>query len=341
MTLGSRCLGPFWLLTLCCMLAGQSPAQENAVLRSEFIYQEAPFPSCHASTIVEREGALVAAWFGGTDEGEPDVGIWLAQRGATGWSIPVEVATGVVEGKRYPCWNPVLFQPSQGPLLLFYKVGPNPRSWWGMLMESTDGGKTWSKPRRLPDGILGPIRAKPVELESGRLLCGSSSEHAGWVVHVEWTDDLSRSWHKSGPLNDPKEFGAIQPTILDWPGPSVQMLCRSRQKRITELWSQDGGQSWGPMKATELANPSAGIDAVLLGDGRALLVYNPTERGRSPLSLAVSEDGRSWKQVLALEAEPGEYSYPAMIQAKSGPVHVTYTWKRKLIRHVVLDPAKL
>jgi alpha-L-rhamnosidase len=152
---------------------------------------------------------------------------------------------------------------------------------------------------------------------------------------------LGQTWEKSASLNDGKKFSAIQPTILDWPGAKIQLLCRTRQKVVSQLWSEDDGKSWSAMEATELPNPSAGIDALLLRDGRALLIYNHTERGRSPLNLATSKDGRHWQQVLALETEPGEFSYPALIQTKDGRVHATYTWNRKRIRHVEVDPAQL
>ena len=110
---------------------------------------------------------------------------------------------------------------------------------------------------------------------------------------------------------------------------------------ITEAWSEDHGKTWSPMTATALPNPSAGIDAVRLADGRFLLVYNPTRRGRQQLQIAVSRDGKTWTPSVMLEDSPGEYSYPAMIQARDGRVHVTYTWKRQRVRHVVLDPAKI
>jgi predicted neuraminidase len=314
---------------------------QNAIVASEFIFQQAPFPSCHASTITETKTGLVAAWFGGTRERNPDVGIWVARRNKNEWSKPVEVATGVQLDERYPCWNPVLFQAERGPLLLFYKVGPSPSEWWGMLITSTDGGTSWSSPRRLPDGILGPIKNKPVRLRDGSILCGSSTEGAGWLVHMELTKDLAVTWQRTGPLNDRAQFGAIQPTILVHRSGAIQILCRSRQRRITESWSMDGGKSWGAMKATSLPNPSAGIDAVMLADGRALVVYNHTENARSPLNVAVSSDGKTWQAALVLEDQPGEYSYPAVIQTSDGLVHVTYTWKRERIKHVVIDPRKL
>jgi predicted neuraminidase len=335
------------------LLAGLAPAglahaegAPFAIVASEFVFERAPFRSAHASTIVETRDGLVAAWFGGTDEGRPDVGIWVSRRGASGWSAPVEVATGVQPGgTRHPCWNPVLFQPSHGPLVLFYKVGPSPREWWGLARTSADEGRTWSAAIRLPDGILGPIRAKPIELPGGDLLSGSSTEDAGWVVHMErWTPgDLgsARAWRKTGPLNDPRTFEAIQPTILAHSKTRLQILCRSRQGVVTEAWSDDGGATWGPMTATPLPNPSAGIDALRLADGRFLLVYNPTTAGRHRLEVAVSDDGTAWRLGVSLEDAPGEYSYPAMIQSRDGRVHVTYTWRREWIRHVVLDPARL
>lgn len=310
-------------------------------MNSEFIFETAPFPSCHASTIAETKQGLVAAWFGGTRERNSDVGIWLARHDGKQWTAPVEVANGVQAGseKRFPCWNPVLFQPKDRPLLLFYKVGPSPSRWWGMMMTSADAGRTWSVPRGLPEGILGPIKNKPVALADGTLLCPSSTEHDGWRIHLERTSDLGATWSKTGPLNDPKEFGAIQPTILVHPDNRLQLLCRSQQNVITECWSADGGKTWSAMKATSLPNPNSGIDAVTLRDGRHLLVYNPVTHGRTPLVLAMSNKGKNWKDVVTLEDQPGEYSYPAIIQTSDGRAHITYTWKRQRVRHAIIDPA--
>lgn len=337
-------------MMLSCLFAGTALAEEGAnpllkqpgFLQSEFIYETAPFPECHASTLAESGGHLLAAWFGGTGEKYPDVGIWVSRLEDKRWTAPQEVANGVQHaGKRYPCWNPVLFQPRSGPLLLFYKVGPSPSSWWGMLITSSDGGKSWSEPRRLPEDIFGPIKNKPVQLRNGEILCGSSTENSGWRVHLERTPDLGKSWELSPPLNDPASYGLIQPTILTHGDGVLQMLCRSRQAAVVESWSQDNGKSWSPMAATSLPNPNSGIDAVTLRDGRQLLVYNHTARGRSPLNVAISRDGKKWQAAVILENLPGEYSYPAVIQTADGLVHSTYTWKRQRVRHVVIDPAQL
>ncbi|MEX2026309.1 MAG: sialidase family protein [Pirellulaceae bacterium] len=330
------------VLLLSPLLAAEpSPA---GVLSSEFIYETAPFPACHASTLTETNDGLIAAWFGGTDEGNADVGIWTAHRTAEGWSKPVEAATGVqADGKRHPCWNPVLYHFLEGELVLFYKVGPSPSTWWGMRISSNDGGKTWSKPQRLPDGILGPIKNKPILLGDRTLLCGSSTEDRGWRVHMELFSDTADKWKRTDVLCDGKSVQAIQPTILRHSGDKLQILCRARSGgRVLSAWSEDGGKSWTPLEPiAKLPNPNSGIDAVTLADGRHLLVYNHTPRGRSPLNVAVSTDGKAWQAAAVLESEPGEYSYPAVIQTADGKVHITYTWKRKKIRHAVIDAAKL
>lgn len=316
-------------------------AGQPGVIGAEFLFDEAPFPSCHASTIAETSAGLVAAWFGGTDEGKPDVGIWLSRREGDRWSAPVEVANGVdTDRRRYPSWNPVLFVSPAGQLLLFFKVGPSPSRWWGLLKRSTDAGRTWSAAEQLPLGIFGPIRNKPLLLGDGTLLCGASTEHEGWRVQMErGTEDLHK-WEKTPPLND-TALELIQPTILTHSGGRLQILCRSRQKRIFELWSDDAGRTWSKPAATALPNPSCGIDGVTLSDGRQLLVYNHTETGRSPLNVAVSRDGKLWEAAVVLENVPGEFSYPAVIAARDGRIHLVYTWRRRRIRHVTLDVDRL
>ncbi|MCB1097178.1 MAG: exo-alpha-sialidase [Verrucomicrobiae bacterium] len=334
---------------------------EGAYVSGELIYalDNKPTPECHASTLVETSDGLVAAWFGGTHEKHPDVGIWVSQQLDGKWSVPVLVADGSEdEEKDFACWNPVLFQPKEGPLMLFYKVGPSPDTWWGVLMTSADNGKTWGNRHRIGadaealggknPNLLGPVKNKPVQLDDGTILCPSSSEHNEWRVHFEASPDNGRTWKVIGPIHDGKDFGAIQPSILHYANGKLQILCRSRQNVIAQSWSEDDGKTWSKMSALHLPNPSAGTDAVTLKDGRQLLVYNHSIRkdgnnGRQILNVATSTDGIEWNPVMTLEQEgnPEGYSYPAVIQAADGTVHITYTFQRVGIKHVVLDPAKL
>jgi predicted neuraminidase len=326
----------FITLSLLCAWTFCASAQ---IEKAAFIYENAPYPSCHASTIEETPSGLVGAWFGGKHEKNPDVGIWFSHYVNGKWETPVEIANGIQsDGKRYPLWNPVLYQVPGKELILFYKDGPAPDEWWGMLKRSFDGGKTWSKAERLPKDIYGPIKNKAVLLKDGTLLCPSSSEDDDWKLHMEFTRDLGKTWSRTGPLNDGVTTSAIQPSVLFLPDGRLQLVCRSENGFILQAFSSDQGQSWTALEPSNLVNPNSGIDAVTLKDGRHVIVYNPVKKGRSPISVAISSDGKTWKDVATLENEPGEeFSYPAVIQTSDGKVHITYTWKRKRIKHVILS----
>lgn len=324
-----------------CLLLLPGQTNPTTAIPREFIYETAPFPSCHASTLLEVPDGLLAAWFGGTHEKHPDVGIWVSRRVNDKWSTPVEMANGVQpDGKRHPTWNPVLCR-VPGKVILFYKVGPNPDMWWGVRKESSDEGKTWSEAIKLPDGFLGPVKNKPIVMPNGDLLCPSSTETPTepdqWRIHFERVNSSLTSWTRIVPPEGEPAIDAIQPSILTGPGNKLTAVGRSRQKRVFYTQSTDGGNNWTPLALTQVPNPNSGTDALTLKDGRHLIVYNPVEKGRSPLSVAASTDGIQWKKVLDLVTEPGEYSYPAIIQTTDGKIHISYTWQRKKIAHVTLD----
>jgi predicted neuraminidase len=317
---------------------------KECIVKSEFIWKTGDItaPSCHASTIASASSGLVAAWFGGTEEGNKDVGIWVSRNSGGSWSKPIEVANGVLNKlMRHPCWNPVLYN-TGSKIMLFYKVGPSPAAWWGMLMTSDNDGKSWSESTRLPKKILGPVKNKPVLLENGELLCPSSTENDGWRVHMEFTSDFGKTWESTAALNE-KTIGAIQPTVITHKGGKIQMLCRSTSGKILTSESIDNGYTWSELIPTELPNPNSGIDAVTLKDGRQMLVYNHLSKGRNMLNIAISENGKEWLAAAQLEndMEGTEFSYPAVIQTGDGLVHITYTWKRMLIKHVVVDPGRI
>jgi alpha-L-fucosidase len=332
-----------WLmLWLTAAITGSGQGLQVQVADSGFVFAEAPTAACHASTIVHvGHDTMLVAWFGGQHEGATDVAIWMARRVNNTWSKPLKVATGVQpDGQSLACWNPVLYKTRSGLLMLFYKVGTSPRSWWGMVQTSTDNGHNWSDPRRLPPGILGPIKNKPLQLANGNLLCPSSTESEDekiWAIHVETCDSTGQYWQKTAINCD--SFGVIQPSVLQYPDGRLQLLSRSRQNRIIETWSADAGKSWQPLQPTQLPNPNSGSDAVSLPNGYQLLVYNPLLagknwwEGRSVLRLAASGDGATWTDLFTFENQTsGEYSYPAIVADPDGCIWVTYTWQRKHIK---------
>lgn len=318
----------------------------SKILVTEQVFTNAPFKECHASTLIEStDGTLLAAWFGGTRESNKDVEIWISEKRNGKWSSPQSVANGIInDSLRFACWNPVLFRTTDGLLSLYYKVGPNPREWWGMVIRSSDEGKSWSAPERLPDEILGPIKNKPITLSSGVILSPSSIETKTeeWHSHIERSIDGGQSWQKIN-IDPGNKVKVIQPTLLLYPGGKIQALLRSNQNVIMESWSADEGKSWSPLAKTGVLNPNSGIDGVTLKSGFQVLVYNPQKgggdwvNGRNKLNIAASVDGKSWKDVAVLEdQESGEFSYPAIIQTSDGKIHVTYTYNRKSIKHIEL-----
>jgi len=306
---------------------------------------ERPFRECHAATLVELpDGRFLVAWFGGTHEKHPDVGIWGATRSAGEWTPPRLLA----KIRESPHWNPVLFLSPEGQVHLFFKVGDEIPIWETWRIISADGGETWSEPAELVPGDRGgrgPVKNKPILLSDGAWLAPASLEkkvvredgarYGVWDAFTDRSDDAGCTWQASPlvPLDHAGFAGAgvIQPTLWE-SGGSVHMLLRSTMGRICRSDSVDGGRTWAPVYPTDLPNNNSGLDLARLPDGRLVLVYNPVPgdwAARTPLSVAVSsDDGATWRRVVDLETAPGEYSYPAVIPTRTG-VAVAYTWRRE------------
>lgn len=261
-----------------------------------------------------------------------------------------------------------------GEIWLFYKVGSTVGDWTGCLVKSKDGGKTWSDPEALPDGFLGPIKNKP-EMVNGRLICGSSTEKNGWRFHVEILDLKTNKWKYVGPVDaelkprtddvdsatvdmehpiykegeKARLIYSIQPSILKLKDGRLQVLMRTHNAKLATSFSSDGGDTWTPVTLLDIENNQSGTDAVTLKDGRHVLIYNNfetlpgTKKGsRTPLSLAISDDGTHWRHLLTLEDSPiNQYSYPGIIEGKDGKLHCIYTWRRQRVAYKEVDLKKI
>jgi predicted neuraminidase len=338
-----------------CKSALEKKTWKEGILVDEFIYEKAPYPSCHSVTIVEAtNGDLVAAWFGGSHERHPDVCIYSAikPKGSDKWGEAIKVADGVMkDGTRFPTWNPVLYQIPGGDLMLFYKIGPKPSEWWGVYRTSSDGGKTWSDKIDMPSkDFLGPIKNKPVLLSNGTLLLPSSTEGNGWHLRMESTPDFGKTWVMGDTISRGKQkINAIQPSILFHKNGSIQAIGRTKNRAIFSTFSKDNGKTWSDLELIGLPNNNSGTDAVTLKNGKHLLVYNhvlppgkEAKGPRTPLNLSISDDGINWNATLVLEdSKISQYSYPSIIQSSDGMVHIVYTWRRQKLKYVKIDPSKL
>ena len=323
--------------------------QSGMVSRQDIFEPGVFFKSCHASTVLETlDGGLLVAYFAGTNEGASDVCIWISKFKDGKWSNPrVAASTTMTQKSPAPCWNPVLFRNSDNSISLFFKQSGNWSSWIGMQTISTDEGETWSTPEKLaPKGNSGPIKNKPVRVGKRIILPTSDEFNADdWRVYFWISDDDGKTWSRTEYVNQQDEIGGIQPSILIHKNGDLQAVGRTPRDKVFvyQTWSRDGGKTWSKLTSTGLPNPNSGTDALTLQDGRHILVYNHTQNWkiRSPLNVAISNDGMRWYPVLVLEDAVGEFSYPAVVQRKNGLVDITYTNRRKTITHVVVDPAKL
>lgn len=313
--------------------------------RKELI--DLPTKNGHASTIALVGEDVLMAWFGGTKEADPDVDIYMTRRTGGVWAKPWRAA----HQEDMPHWNPVLF--AQGDRVdLYYKVGRTIPQWQTRRMRSLDGGRTWSQGEELVPGDIGgrgPVRNKLLRLRSGRILAPASVEtQTEWNAFTDISDDGGETFHRGenvplwrkGEPQPPCEGeyariegkGVIQPTLWQSADGNVHMLLRSTEGYILRSDSADEGGHWSPVRLTGLANNNSGIDLVQIEDGRIFLAMNPVSgnwAARTPITLCVSCDGgETFRPLMHMEIEPGEYSYPAIV-ARRNTLYISYTWNRE------------
>ncbi|WP_288317767.1 family 78 glycoside hydrolase catalytic domain [Xylanibacter caecicola] len=289
------------------------PVKDNAVVADEFLYTKTSFPECHSATITETtKGDLIATYFGGTKERNPDVCIWISRKpkGSDKWLAPQLVADGVFKTgseearlaglsgldstttaadkgpildpkirknpagyQRKACWNPVVYQMPDGELQIYFKIGSNVADWTGWMIRSKDGGKTWSRREPLKEDYLGPVKNKPV-MSKGRLIAPTSIEKGGWRLYFEYSDDMGKTWKRTDYVEADKGVLAIQPAIMTLKDGRLAAVARTRSEHIGITYSSDNGLTWSKLQLIDTPNNNSGLDAVTLKDGTHVLICN-------------------------------------------------------------------
>jgi len=307
----------------------------------------ATVPSAHASTLAECAGGdLLAAWFAGTREGARDVDIHMARlsggRVIDHWVAltRAQLADATHRTVR-KLGNPVLWVSDDGAVHLFVtSVGVGGWSGSGIThLRSADGGRTWTDARRL---VLAPfldlgtlVRTPPVPLEDGTVLLPCYRE----FIHKH---GLAVRVHADGRVVDvspmPSTWRSLQPAVAATSAVEAVAVLRCADaslRRVLRTGTGDGGGTWHAAFSTDVPNPDSGVALVRLDDGSLLMAANPAERGRARLALMRSTDGGvTWAAAADVEhGEDGaEFSYPTLIVARDGTVHLSYTLRRQSIR---------
>ena len=317
-------------------LSETDPEKIIVSAKKEMIFTVQPTPACHASTVLPLDNeTVVAAWFAGTSEGENDVNILTSVRSKDGiWGTPIQVSADANTAH----WNPVLFQRTDGTIVLYFKVG-TATDYWKTYYATSTNGRSWSTPRELVPGDnsggIGPVKNKPLRLKNGTVLAPSSTEINGeWKAHIDISYDDGRTWTKTPDIKA-GNVKMIQPTLWQSADGSVHMFTRTDSGKIYRSDSTDNGKTWSDAYATNIPNNNSGIDLDVDGAGRIFLAYNNTSIPgiRTPLSLAVSlDDGQTFTKILTFERGLAEYSYPAIV-IKGDTIHITYTYERDYIAY--------
>jgi alpha-L-rhamnosidase len=313
----------------------------------------ADFPSCHASSIVELlDGTLLCVYFGGSKESADDVEVRLSRKEpGQPWELPIALTNAPNDGLSVE--NPNIFEDREGKIFVFWSSTHGSPGRLCMMRTSTDDGKTWSVARELGNDLIGSEKNKAVQLENGTILLPTADRNGqfpGGKLMVVRSTDGGDTWEALPAIDDGEAMAndPIQPTIMFHTDGRLQIMSRHSGGQIPISWSSDNGENWTPLIRTVLPANSSGVDGVTLRDGRQFFVYNhvPTpEDGkgeRNFLNIAVSHDGENWSAGLVLGiCDGGQFSYPAIIQGRDGLVHVTHTWHRDTIAHIVVNPYKI
>lgn len=312
---------------------------------SELIFERIPgYPVHHCSSITEApNGDLLVSWYGGSYESADDQVLFLSRRpkGSRAWTKP-EI---VVRSPGKPPGNAILFTDKIGRIWLLWgrMEGKQPMmrgTGWDhcrlFYRTSSDNGKTWSGDKPFFEDTMGWLpRNLPIWGADGSLIVPISDELNGHGVDLSFfvsTRDNGKTWARSGVMR-----GGEQPTIIQRADGTLLAYLRVRPN-IMAAESHDGGKTWTKPAPTQWKNPNSGISMRRLRNGHALLVFNNQNNARTPLNIARSTDeGRTWGTPLALETNPGEYSYPSVLQTSDGKIHIIYTFRRYSIKHVEMN----
>ncbi|MEO7412245.1 MAG: sialidase family protein [Opitutaceae bacterium] len=349
---------PTGITTLARVASGFNVADAVPVFSHSWVTPPGHTVSAHSSAICALpSGDLLAVWYGGSREGAQDVALFTARlpAGKTEWTAPMTVVDRAMAEHELDrvikkVGNAVIFPNGAGSLWMVY-VSVSVGGWSGSSLNvktSHDEGRTWGESQRL---TLNPflnlsslVRNKPIYASDGRIGLPIYHEMAVKFPQMLWlTPGADGTIADYRIRNLSTELGLIQPALVPLGGDRVLMMLRDRGdgRTVHTAYSEDNGWTWSESQGSTLPNPDAAVDALRLHDGRILVVYNHSSSVRENLRLAVSSDaGKTWRFGPVIEeGAQQEYSYPNLVEDRDGQIHLTYTWQRTRIKHVVFNPA--
>ena len=239
----------------------------------------------HASFLMPLPGGdLGCVWFGGTQEGVPDISVHFSRLApsATQWSPAERLSDDPARSEQ----NPLLFPAPDGRLWLLWtaQVAGNQDTAMVRRRLSTDGGRSWGAVETLfPEQPgFGTFIRNPIVVTEG----------GDWLLPIwrctkppvgAWTGDLDTSSvmiSSDGGANwtehpVPESTGLVHMSLVPLGGPRLVAFFRSRWADwIYASRSEDGGRCWSAPEPTSLPNNNSSIQATRLADGGIAIVFN-------------------------------------------------------------------
>ncbi|KAK1468146.1 glycosyl hydrolase [Colletotrichum cuscutae] len=239
----------------------------------------------HASNLLQLlDKTLLCVWFGGSQEGLPDISIWLSRQepGTTSWSTPQKISSDTNRS----CQNPVLFRaPKTGDIWLFHtsQDAGNQDGAIVMARTSSDNGKTWSSPHYPLKGVTGAFMRQPLIVLGDDtwvlpVFHCRSTPGQRWIGNndisaVFYSKDEGQTWIENVV---PNSIGSVHMNIIapKSEGSEYVAFFRSRWADNVYRTTSPDGLNWAPPKPTSLPNPNSGICAARLASGKLAIVFN-------------------------------------------------------------------
>lgn len=315
-----------------------------------FVNEEKHNTMVHVSSMAPLDkDRLMCIWYSGTREGARDVAILYSifnMKNKT-WFQPqilIDRYTSSNELKRYikKIGNAVLYKDSKDRLWLFYVSIP--KGGWSMssinYKISLDNGINWSKSKKIISSpffnLTSNVKNKPFELTDGLIVLPAYHEFIKKYAQLIYINHNSTIKTKRI-TNDKK---AIQPSIVHIEGEKLLAFFRNMEtgKALT-IKSQDLGKTWSKIREADFPNPNSGFDVIKLSNGLLIGVINYSSKDRGNLTMIISKDrGKTWHPINTFENSEGkEYSYPFLLKTLDGIYHLTYTYERKKIKHIMFN----
>lgn len=361
----AACIAPWWAARdqASASFPGFTPlppapaAQEPPFFETSVINPSSTLAKAHSATLATMpDGSLVAAWYAGSGEGAPDVGIYVAGRLPGGaWSEPRlaisrERVMRDLRRNVISLGNPVLVADAAGRLgMVFVSICAG--RWSGSSLNvawSADGGRSWGPVSKLSLNPLANLSAlprnPPAPLAGGGWAVPIYQEFLGLFPEILWLQPRGGGF-AAAVSRIAGGMSVFQPALVPLSEHRAVALLRDgkpARKSLQVAWTDDAGRLWTEPADAGLPNPNSGVCAVRLPDGDLLCAFNDLSPGkRENLRLAVSRDGgRSWQRIATLEEQAGqEFSYPYMIVGGDGRVRMVYSARGTQIRYAEFNAA--